>query len=308
MAYLAKKKMPAAALLRSRAAAASMRTGTVCRLVHFETGHGLPEALKDVTHIVNLTGSIDTSRSERELAQANVVPTRHLLACASPKLKRFVHISSIAVYGKHPKNPVHEHSPRRGDTPYARTKLSGERLALDAAHRMPITVLQPAIIYGPGFEAGFFPVLRALKSGRLSIIGEGKNRIPFIHADDVVAAIIRALQTDTPSGSVFLLSGESITQEKALASAARAMGAKAPHSHISPRLARLAASLHGLARRLRGKAPTLTPDMMDQLSADRFFDCSHAKNVLGWKPAISFKAGLAQVISDYQRAEKKEKA
>ncbi len=195
MAYFKRQRMPALALLRSRASISSLPKGTPYRLVHPETGYGLREALRNVTHIVNASGSIDTTLSERALFEANVATTSHLLSCAPPKLKRLVQISSIAVYGKHPAGIVDEHSPRRPDDAYSRTKLAAERLALDAAHRMPIVVVQPGIIYGPAFTAGFYPMLSGLASGQLAVIGKGNNHLPLVHVDDVVAGIYACLAT-----------------------------------------------------------------------------------------------------------------
>ncbi len=300
MAFLRRKRVPAVALLRSRASVSALPSGTPYCLVHFETGWGLSDALKDATHIVNLTGNVDVSAPERELYRANVVPTSHLLTAAPPPLRRFVHVSSIAVYGKHPRLPVDENSPRRPDGPYARTKLEGERQALMHASRFPVTVLQPGIIYGPGFTAGFYPLLRALQRGRATIVGSGNNRMPFIHVDDVVEGLFRALFTDAPSGSVFLLCPhESITQAKAMRSAAKLLHAPPPSRHTSPALAKLAARFYMLLCFLQRKVPTLTDELVSQMSADRYYDARRAHAILRWRPSVSFKMGLAQVISQY---------
>jgi nucleoside-diphosphate-sugar epimerase len=306
IAFLHQRHMRVVALVRSRSSASALPKGTLIRLVDLQTGYGLPESLRDVTHLVNLTGKVDVSASERELYEANVVPTSHLLTNAPPKLRRFVHVSSIAVYGKKLRPPIDENSPRAADGPYARTKLEGERQALRHATHLPVVILQPGIIYGPTFEAGFYAMLRQLQKGTARLIGTGTNRLPLVHVDDVVQGIYGALSADVPSGSVFLLTpSESITQAQAFSAAAKLLGVKPPTRHVSPAVAKLAARAHLFVRRLQGQSPSITPEMINQLSSDRFFDSSRARKQLHWRPSISFKTGLKQVLSEYKQRQKK---
>lgn len=310
MAYFKRKGWPALALVRSPASLSHLPKGTAHRVVDFSDSSSLREALRGVTHIVNAAGSIDTTQSESQLRAANVEPTRQLLAAAempnasrrsgaSVPFKRFVHVSSISVYGKHLPRVCDEHSPRQPDDAYSRTKLEAERLVIKAASQIPVVVLQPGILYGPGFATGFYSTLSKIKNGKMALIGNGDNHVPLVHVDDVASAIGRALFADVKSGSVFLICGEPITQKQAFAVAAKLLHARPPTQHVSPRLAIFAAWLHVLVRRLQGKRASLTPELIRQLSCDRRYDCSSARRRLGWRPTISFKAGAAQVLSDY---------
>ncbi|MDE1798473.1 MAG: NAD-dependent epimerase/dehydratase family protein [Candidatus Micrarchaeota archaeon] len=304
VAFLRAKKVPVIALVRSKASASSLPAGTPFKVVDLQTGVGLPAALRHATHVVNLTGRVDDA-PEHELYLANVLPTRQLLIAAPASLRRFVHVSSIAVYGKRPRNPVTERSPRHADGAYARTKLSGENLALSCASRFSVVVVQPAIIYGPGFESGFYPVLRQLQTGRARLIGSGGNRLPFVHVDDVVSGLYAALTARVPSGSAFLLSSDdSPTQAQALSAAAQELGVPAPARSIPPTLASLSTRLLSFVRRLQGKPSSITPEMVAQLSSDRVFDSSRARRQLHWRPSISFKTGVRQVVNQYKQPKK----
>lgn len=310
------RRMPCVALVRSRASAQKLASGVLWRLADYSDVSSLASTLADVTHIVNCTGSPDSSLSMHELMAANVLPTKSLLFAAPRSLQRFVHISSIAVYGWHPKAGGDEFSPRRPDTPYGSSKLAAERLVLAQAHNRPVVVLQPGMIYGPNFYAGFWPVLRKISQGRLRLLGSGHNRLPLVHADDVAGAIICALYAPVHSGSVFLLVGpDEITQEAAMTAAAHELGVIAPQKRVSLHLARLLMHGHSFMRRLHGPAAQapdaqslpaahsasfLTPDLLHQMSSDRFFDCSRARTLLHWRPSISFKIGLRQVVTEFE--------
>lgn len=301
------RRMRCVALVRSRAAAQKLPKGMRFHLVDYSDVDSLARSLSDVTHIVNCTGSPDSSLSMHELLAANVLPTKALLLAAPNRLQRFVHISSIAVYGFNPKAGGDEFSPRRPDTPYGHSKLAAERLVLAQSHNRPVVVLQPGMIYGPNFHAGFWPVLRQISQGRLKLLGSGRNRLPLVHADDVAGAIICALGAPVHSGSVFLLVGpDEITQEAAMTAAAHELGVIAPQKRVSLHLARLFMHGHLFVRGLQGGSSSMTPELLHQMSSDRFFDCSRARTLLHWRPAVPFKIGLRQVVSQFEASRRGE--
>ncbi|MCL6088919.1 MAG: NAD-dependent epimerase/dehydratase family protein [Candidatus Marsarchaeota archaeon] len=300
-ALLRARKIPMLALVRTKEAAASLPAGVRAKLADYSDPSSLSRALAGATHVVNCTGSVDEEGGEAALYDANVLTTSRLLSACPPKLARFVHISSISVYGDYPPMPANEFSPHKPNGAYGRTKNAGEMEALEWAQRLPVVVLQPGMIYGPGFKTGFWPMLKAIKAGRATIIGDGGNVLPLVHVDDVAGGILRALRADVPSGSAFLLvNDERITQKQALEGAAKALGASPPAASMGAGAAYGLAWSHSLLSRLRGKASSLTPSMMLQLSTNRVFDVYRARRFLGWKPAISFKEGLAQVIKQFK--------
>ncbi len=295
------------ALVRSRAAAQKLPKGINWRLVDYSDVDALALTLADVTHIVNCTGRPDQNSSLHEMMAANVLPTRALLIASPAALQKFVHISSISVYGWNPKSGADEFSPRRPDTPYAHSKLEAEKLVLAQAHKRPVVVLQPGMIFGTDFHEGFWPALRMIMQGQMRILGSGKNRLPLVHVDDVARGIICALRAPVISGSVFLLVGpEQITQEKAISSAAVELGVMAPQSHLSLHLANLMSHSHSFVRSLQGRQSSLSPEMVRQMSSDRFFDCSRARTLLHWRPSVPFKIGLRQVVSQFESSQRGE--
>ncbi len=89
----------------------------------------------------------------------NVDGTRNLLEAASQAgVRRLVHISTIAVVGKPPKdNPITEETPCQPQDAYQESKLEAERLALTwwRQHGLPVIILRPGAIYGPWSHYAF---------------------------------------------------------------------------------------------------------------------------------------------------------
>ena len=306
LSALQKRKIPCTALVRSKEAVAELPKGVKARVVDYNDLDSLRQGLIDATHVVNCTGLVSDSAGEDELMIANALITRHLLEACPHELYRFVHLSSISVYGFGVPPKANEFTPRKPDIPYGRSKLEGERIAQEWAHRLPITVLQPGMIYGSEFREGFWPMLNKLKEGKVRIIGDGKNVIPLVHIEDVVSGVLAALRADVPSGSTFLLvHPQVVMQKEALAGAARALKVAPPKESIPLAAARLLSQAHQTISKWRGHKPSMSHDMLLQLSSNRSFDVHRALSLLRWHPAISFTEGLAQVIREYKKTKKR---
>ncbi|VVB57689.1 GDP-L-fucose synthase [uncultured archaeon] len=301
-AALMARKAPVLALVRTKEAGLKLPPKTKFRAVDYSDLESLRSALEGATHVINCTGLIDEEAGEQALYEANVLATRHLLQACPENLGRFVHLSSISVYGPPQEGQMlNEFSPRNPSGAYGKSKLAAEREVLEWAHRLPVVVLQPGMIYGPEFREGFWPMLRQLKKGNARLIGEGDNIIPLVHIQDVVNGILRALVSRVPSGSVFLLvSDERVSQKQAMERAAKMLGKPGPEEKMGVGLAYGLAAAYGLLAKVQGRKPSLTPAMMLQLSASRVFDTHRARKFLLWRPAISFKEGLSQVIRKFK--------
>src|SRR5262245_6313468 len=104
----------------------------------------LVEGIDVVYHLAS--AHLDVSLSNEHYRQVNVGATLSLLEAARQAgVKRFVHCSSVGVIGdvKHP--PADESTECHPINIYERTKLEGERTALDFACRtsFPVVVVRP---------------------------------------------------------------------------------------------------------------------------------------------------------------------
>lgn len=291
-------------IVRSEASAKKLPKGVKWRLASLENGAGLQKALEGATAVANLAGSIDTRLSTRELMIANATATSHLFTALPSTVKRVVHISSISVYGKRLRHvPSDEFQMPQPDCPYAASKLAGERIARTHSLRFPVIVLRPAIIYGPGFEEGFFPILKNIEEEKMQIIGNGENHIPLIHSDDVVSAILLALKSNRAGLAIYNIAPspeDTPTQMEVFAMAASALKKPAPSSSIPYTFALLTIGARQAALSLAGKKTSFTADMVDQIAMDRMFDTSLAKKELGWERRIGLKEGISQTLSEYR--------
>ncbi len=304
LAALSKGKEPVCAIVRSRESVEKLPKGAKWRLASLSTGAGLRDALADTDKVVNLAGAVGTHLPEHELFISNVTSTSHLFTSLPATVQRVVHISSIAIYGKKPAClPADEFCKPQPDSAYAKTKWGGELVARAHAARFPVTVLRPAIVCGPEFSEGFFPVISALEKGSMKIIGSGENHVPLVHVNDVVSAIVSSLHSSKKGLSTYNISAppeKTLTQEELFTLAAKALRVPPPNSHISYPAAKLTVHFRSCLLSLFGRKSSLTSDMIGQLYYDRVFDISQATRELGWFPKIGLKEGVLQTVKAYK--------
>jgi len=158
---------------------------------------GLPTAaLEDVQTVFHLAGMTTSSRLD-ELRSVNAAGTRRLAesltgAGVSPTV---VHVSSIAASG-----PAANGKPRTpGDSPlpisnYGRSKLEGEQAIATLADDMPVSIVRPSVVFGPGDREGFRIVEPIAKLGLHFSPGWRSPRLSVIYVDDLVEILMRTAE------------------------------------------------------------------------------------------------------------------
>jgi nucleoside-diphosphate-sugar epimerase len=231
-----------------------------------------------------------------DFAGVGIHGTRRLLeAAVADGVSRFVHMSSAAVYGLRRSfgRRVDEAqsltpSPARWDY-YARAKIEAERWVwrFDAAGEIGATVLRPTVVCGPRDRVVFPRIAALLRSGRLVVVGSGRNPIHVVYAGDVAEAAVEAASRDRAAGEAYNLDGRlDLTQRQAFDAVADLIGAPRPRFHVPRAVAHGAATASEVwahARR-RGSAPVFTRYMVDIAAGDADFEVGKAKRELGWEP------------------------
>jgi len=123
--------------------------------------------------------------------------TQHLIEWLSRQPPRkYIYTSSTSVYAQADGSWVSEESAAEGASDTSRVLVETERLLLQAARKenFPAVLLRVAGIYGPHRGHLFQQYLR--DEARIS--GDGSRLINMIHLDDIVQAIIAALERGKP--------------------------------------------------------------------------------------------------------------
>jgi nucleoside-diphosphate-sugar epimerase len=156
--------------------------------------------------------------------EVNVKGTLNLLeASIKAKIKRFVYVSSCAVYGDISKLPINEDAPVRPLSPYASSKLTAEEhcTGFFEDHGLETVRLRYFNVYGPRQAANEYAgvmvkFLERIRRDKPPVIfGDGEQTRDFVYVSDVVEATLLALNRDGVAGNLFNIgTGEVVTINK----------------------------------------------------------------------------------------------
>jgi len=166
----------------------------------------------DVDAVIHLAAVVSVPFSLENPAltyDVNVDGTRGLLAsCVRSGVKKFIFVSSCSVYGESRYLPVDEGHPTSPISPYASSKLDGERwcMAFDERSGFNVFVLRLFNVYGPRqalseYSGVMTKFIECVERGRpLVIYGDGSQTRDFVHVTDVESAVLRLVQSDNAGG------------------------------------------------------------------------------------------------------------
>ncbi|WP_299165649.1 NAD(P)-dependent oxidoreductase [uncultured Arthrobacter sp.] len=265
-------------------------------------------AVKGIDAVVHLAAKVSFTGDAADFHRVNVTGTAELLETARRAgVQGFVHVSSpsVAHVGRslvgvaaEPADPEHA----RGS--YARTKAQAELLALEADDgRMPVAVIRPHIVWGPGDTQLVERVLTRARSGRLPLLAGGTALVDTTYVDNAATAIAAALERLEHVHGVPLVvtNGEPRPIGELLARMCAAGGVPEPRKSVPGWLGRTAGSaVETLWRRSRADSePPMTRFLAEQLSTAHWFDQRRTRALLDWKPGVSLDDGFARLAQHY---------
>jgi nucleoside-diphosphate-sugar epimerase len=253
--------------------------------------------LQGVSTIIHCAARSAPHGPAHAFTSANVTATGHLLDTAQALgVGRFQFISSSSVsFAPTDQLQVRESDPLPPPfNAYAASKQQAEALVLE---RHPTaTILRPRGIYGAGDTALLPRLLRAARRGPLPLLRSGQARIDLTHVDDVVDAVLAALNAGPKArGQVYNVSGGQVLPitEIVVKSCARAGVTPRWRSlPLSPLMA-ISAMLETVFSQLPGHPePPVTRYGLALFAYSQSLDLTKARRDLGWQPRITFDHGL----------------
>jgi UDP-glucose 4-epimerase len=180
--------------------------------------HLLAQSLVGVTHVFHLAAMVSVPESVQnplECQRINTDGTRQVLeAAAHAGAQRLVLASSCAIYGNEPTMPKVETLSPAPASPYAESKLAGEKLC--SAALISAVSLRFFNVYGPnqdprGPYAAAVPRFfeAALAGTPLTIYGDGLQTRDFVFVDDVTSALTHIAFHPELKGVFNVASGQS---------------------------------------------------------------------------------------------------
>ena len=144
--------------------------------------------------------------------RVNVDGTRALVeASLANGVDRYIQISTLSVYDRAGRSAIDEETPLKtsGD-PYGWTKAEGDGVVLEAMRRgLRATILRPGAILGDAPTSTWgVRMPQMMIEGKVKLKKDGGDTIPFIHVEDLVDAVMLALDSERAVGRVYDVADE----------------------------------------------------------------------------------------------------
>ena len=218
------------------------------------TVENIAEQLHGADAVIHAAGSyrVGITKAERgAMWDANVgTTTRMLDAAERAGTPRFVDVSTVNVFGNTHGRVVDETYRRDlaegflswyDETKYGAHEVAEQRIAAGA----PVVIVLPSQVYGPGDRSAVGEQIRLAHDGRLRYRALDGFGIGFVHADDLAAGIVAALDRGEV-GRSYILSGPRTTLDEVLGAAARLGGHRLPRLRLPDTIVRVLAPVGGL--------------------------------------------------------------
>jgi len=255
------------------------------------------QALRGVRTVFHLAAAhLSVAAGDDEFWRVNVRGLESLTQAATEAgISRFVHCSSVGVYGHVASPPADESTPCHPDLVYEESKLAGEKVILDAVRErdFPAVILRPAWVYGPGCGRTE-KLFRTIRKGRFIVGGGGVNLRHCVYIRDMLEAFLLAESRDAALGQVIIVGDAGAVKVRDLIDEmARIVDARRPPS-VPLFVLRVAGTAAELASKPLGMEPAISRRTLKFFTANSSFDISRARELLGFEPRYDLASGLAE--------------
>ncbi len=250
------------------------------------------EALAGADYVIHLAARAhqmgDGPEADSLYFQTNTEATENLARqAAAAGIRHFVFISSTkAMITTSTDVALKETMPCNPQDPYGLSKYKAELelASISADTGMPVTVLRPPLMYGPGVKGNMATLIRLIKALRWVPLGGINNRRSLLAVNNLASAIATVLGNRVAFGKTYLVSdGEQISTSDL---ARRLIEVFKPSSTLI--------SMPTLFWKIMSRLPFLSAKF-DRLTGSLAVDSSLLENETGWKPPFTMIQQLMEM-------------
>lgn len=279
--------------------------GLVARGAEFVQGDLLDTELvqrlcQDVDAVVHCAGAVGVWGPYERFYQANVTVTENIVeACLKQKVRRLLHLSSPSIYfdGQAHVGLREEQLPKRFSDHYGATKYMAEQKVFSAAEfGLEVLAFRPRFVTGAGDTSIFPRLINMQRKGRLSIIGNGLNKVDFTSMQNLNDVLFSGLLAgESALGKVYNISnGAPVPLWDVVNYVMRQLELPPVTRHLPYVVAYAAAALNEtLCKLLPGRPePSLFRLGVAVMAKDFSLDINRARQYLDYDPQVSIWTAL----------------
>ncbi len=257
-----------------------------------------------VDGVFHVAGWYKVGVSDRGVARAiNVDGTRHVLELMQElAVPAGVYTSTLAVnsdtHGQIVDESYHFHG--KHVSVYDETKAEAHRIAESfIARELPLIIVQPGLVYGPGDTSGVRTMFIELLTGKLPAIPKVAAYC-WAHIDDIARGHVLAMERGQ-RGRNYFLAGPPHTLESAIVLASEIAGVRAPKIRMPPGVLRVGSAIMSVLDGVLPVPPAYTSEGLRVIAGVTYLGSgARAKEELGWT-VRPLREGLTETLAHEMR-------
>ncbi|HEX9974959.1 MAG TPA: NAD-dependent epimerase/dehydratase family protein [bacterium] len=262
-----------------------------------------------IFHVAGLASDWGTKRA---YYNTNVIGTMNVAQAAlAAGVKRLVFVSSTAVYGLMGYRYRTENDPRPvKNFPYAETKREAEDWLRSFAveNNFPITIVQPANVFGPNDRTFFIKFADGLKKGMVRFIQHGTAWTCPTYIDNLTRALwLAATHQDAVNETFIISDGLEINWHQFVEKICRELEVPVPRSSLGFHFVYLISTIIEIIYQALPvqKEPPINRYRIRNFGIDYHFSIEKAKRVLGFSPTVDIDEAVRRTVQWYKEFREK---
>jgi nucleoside-diphosphate-sugar epimerase len=256
----------------------------------------MSKALESAEWVFHLASAhLSITLTDQDYHNINVDASRNLVELSHKiGVKRFIHCSSVGIYGEITNSPANEDTPCNPDLVYEDTKLKGERTVIDyyKDSGFPIVIIRPVWVYGPGCHRTG-KLFKSIEKGRFLFIGNGETLRHCVYISDMLNAFELCAIKDEAIGEAFIIGdNKAISINELVINISYTIGGDLPNIRVPLSLMYPLCIFFEKVFKLLKKEPPFSRRSLKFFTNNTSFDISKAKKLLGYKPMVDLDEGL----------------
>lgn len=257
--------------------------------------------MKEVDVVFNLAAAhLEVVADEDHYQAVNVDALENMLqAAASENILRFVHCSTVGVYGPLEHIPADEQTTCKPDIAYERTKLAGEAAVRRAVSSTDLSavIIRPSWVYGPGCPRTL-KLFRSIAKRRFFFVGDGQNLRHPIYITDLLAAFDLASNVSLTSGETIIVAGpHAVTTKELVQTIITLLGIRFRPRALRPGLVAAGCRLMEKGFSIVGRQPPFSTRSLKFFTDNSSFSIEKARHLLAYEPEVTLEQGLSRTLA-----------
>ncbi|MEX8192609.1 NAD-dependent epimerase/dehydratase family protein [Comamonas guangdongensis] len=257
----------------------------------------LPQGINTVIHIAG------EKRDLTKMSEVNHLGTRRLAeAAVRARVRRFVYVSSVGVYGAVPHSGrINEASPHTPRNLYESSKDAGERCVREVCESagMEWVIVQPSNVIGivQGRSYPLLGLMKMIQRGHFAWFGQTEPWANYVGVQDVAAAIVAAA-TACPNRSYVVNTPARMSDVVAWIS--EELGVAAPARQLPPWLGQGLAEAGSWLQRILGRHMPFQRERFTELTNTTIYDPTALRIAADFRYPVGIEAEIRQMVRTYR--------